>query len=80
MPKLTKGDRVRIPATEIEIVVGGDTIWVHSPQGTTILRVKTTKEISFMQSDLAVCTTCDVLSNNQIVVSLAKNDAKVEHL
>lgn len=78
MPKLNNGDRIHIPASEVEIAVGGDTIWVHSPLGVTILRIKTTKEISFLQSDIAVCTTCDVLTDSQVIVSLAKNDCKVE--
>ncbi len=34
------GERIQIPAAQIEFVHGGDTIWVHGPDGTTILRLK----------------------------------------
>jgi hypothetical protein len=31
---------VKIPATEIEFHEGSNTIWIHSPKGGTVLRIK----------------------------------------
>lgn len=33
-------NRVTIPASGVEFVDGGDTIWVHGTDGSTILRIK----------------------------------------
>lgn len=32
--------RIKIPVCELEFEEGGDTIWVHSPKGMTVLRIK----------------------------------------
>ena len=42
---MAKGDRVLIPAAQIEFIEGGDTIWVHGPQGATVLRIKLNEPI-----------------------------------
>jgi len=34
------GDRVTIPVSQIEFTVGGSTLWVQSPVGATVLRIK----------------------------------------
>ena len=34
------GDRVVIPVSQIEFTVGGNTLWVQSPVGATVLRIK----------------------------------------
>lgn len=39
------GERVHIPAVEIEFVEGGNTIWVHGPGGGTLLRIKTMGQV-----------------------------------
>lgn len=33
-------DRILIEAYAVEFINGGNTIWIHSPQGGTILRIK----------------------------------------
>lgn len=40
--EILSGCRIRVPVCELEFTVGGDTIWVHSPKGATVLRIKTT--------------------------------------
>ena len=37
---IKEGDRVQIPVALLEFTVGGNTLWVHSPKGATVLRVK----------------------------------------
>lgn len=41
--------RISIPVAELEFEEGGNTIWVHSPQGTTVLRLKTSEPIHTAQ-------------------------------
>ncbi len=33
--------RVKIPVTELEFEPGGNTIWIHGPNGATVARIKT---------------------------------------
>lgn len=40
------GERVQIPAALLEFNVGSKTIWIQSPEGATILRIKCTGTIS----------------------------------
>lgn len=40
-----QSNRILIPASVIEFVDGGNTIWVHGPDGATVLRIKTMKKI-----------------------------------
>lgn len=37
--EVERGACVQIPVAQLEFHVGGNTIWVHSPQGGTVLRV-----------------------------------------
>ena len=36
-----EGDTVMIPVLAIEFREGGNTLWIHGPQGGTVLRLKT---------------------------------------
>jgi hypothetical protein len=36
-----KGEMVTIPVLAIEFREGGNTLWIHGPQGGTVLRLKT---------------------------------------
>lgn len=36
-----KGDTVTIPVLAIEFCEGGNTLWIHGPEGGTVLRLKT---------------------------------------
>jgi hypothetical protein len=38
--------RIQIPVAILEFVEGGNTIWVHSPDGATVLRIKTKGRIT----------------------------------
>ena len=39
------GERVQIPVALLEFNVESNTIWIHSPEGSTILRLKCTGKI-----------------------------------
>ncbi len=38
--KIEKGSLIQIPVSIIEYREGGNTLWVHSPDGATVLRIK----------------------------------------
>ena len=40
-PTTPRGTAVIIPVTAIEFREGGNTLWIHGPQGGTVLRLKT---------------------------------------
>jgi len=40
------GQRIKIPVAQLEFNVGSHTIWICSPEGSTILRLKCTGRIS----------------------------------
>lgn len=40
------GDRVEIEVGLMEFVEGGHTIWIHSPEGGTVLRIKCSGKIT----------------------------------
>lgn len=43
--------RIKIPVCELEFEEGGDTIWVHSPLGATVLRIKAIDRITTVNCD-----------------------------
>lgn len=65
----TAGTRVQIPVSQIEYIEGGQTLWIHGPQGSTILRIKvgciesdtcqdgmpSHADLTAMQNDLRFC-------------------------
>ena len=40
-PATPRGETVMIPVAAIEFREGGNTLWIHGPQGGTVLRLKT---------------------------------------
>ena len=53
---------IHIEAAEVETNEGGNTIWVHSPNGSTILRIKCTGKII-----VNACCINDVAHSDMIV-------------
>lgn len=71
-----KGEIVMIPVIAIEFREGGNTLWIHGPQGGTILRLKTlngaitskrcqsspsTHGDAIIQGDLEICVGAEEL-------------------
>jgi len=46
---MKQGEIVKIKVAELEFVNGGNTIWVHSPLGGTVLRIKFSGKITMEQ-------------------------------
>lgn len=66
---------IQIPAAQIEFNEGGNTIWVHSPIGATILRIKTTGKITVDGKCENVCSHSDMVVKEDIHICLSE-DAK----
>lgn len=49
-----------IEVVELEFVEGGNTIWVHGPQGATVLRVKCSGQIKVQRGCENVCAHGDM--------------------
>ena len=70
--------RVIIPACIVEFDEGGNTIWVQSPQGATILRVKCTGPIAIMACDTSPVSHADLVVQGGFTYCLGK-DALLSH-
>lgn len=66
-----EGQRVMIPAAVIEFNVGSHTIWVQSPQGATILRMKCTGKINVDQCVNSPTSHSDLMINGDIQFCLS---------
>lgn len=71
---LTPGTRVVIPACVVEFNVEGNTIWVQSPHGATILRIQTNGKINISKCKDNPCSNSDMNVPEDINICLA-NDA-----
>ena len=69
--KLEQGARIKIPVSELEFVIGGNTIWVHSPIGATVLRIKTGQTIQVEKCDSNPCSHLDVMTVTGFLFCLA---------
>ena len=68
--KLDVGDRVQIPAAALEFTVEGNTIWVHAPDGSTLLRIKTQGKVNAHQCGTSPFSHCDIIVQEDINVCL----------
>lgn len=59
---------IKISAAQIEFYEGGNTIWVHSPQGGTILRIKCTGKICIEQCQNSPISHGDIVVHGDIIV------------
>jgi hypothetical protein len=71
--KRKPGERVLIPVATIEFVEGGNTLWVHSPLGATVLRVKATGGITSMACRESPVSHADAIVGGAIQFCLAED-------
>lgn len=71
---VSKGTMVKIDAALIEFVEGGQTIWVHGPEGATILRIKTMGKITSRSECENVCSHLDIQVQEDINICLVDKD------
>jgi len=67
---------IQIPAHSIEFNEYGNTIWVHSPIGATILRIKTLGKITINKECENICSHSDMIVKENIEICLSE-DAKI---
>ncbi len=65
---------------EVEFNEGGNTIWVHSPSGATILRIKTTGRINVRSECENVCSHADMIVNGDIEVCYVPEIKRVKNV
>lgn len=70
------GERVEIPVCAIEFNVGSHTIWVHSPQGGTVLRIKCNGKINIDQCTNSPISHSDIIVNGDINICLSEDVQK----
>ncbi len=70
--------RVKISVCELEFEEGGDTIWVHSPAGATVLRIKSMKGIVTSTCESSPVSHFDLVVEGPIEVCLAGDAEKDE--
>lgn len=68
---------IQIPAALIEFVEGGNTIWVHSPEGATILRIKTMGKITVNHECENICSHSDIIVKDDISICLVEEDGRI---
>ncbi len=73
--KIELGEIVQIPAAEIEFRHGGNTIWVHSPSGGTILRIKCSGKITAVPGCENLCSHGDIMVKGDIEICIADDFA-----
>jgi hypothetical protein len=62
---------IQIPVALLEFDPNGNTIWVHSPDGATVLRIKTIKRIVTEKCQTNPVSHCDVTVEDDIEICLA---------
>jgi hypothetical protein len=73
------GQRITIPVTEIEFVIGENMVWIHGPGGTNILRIGTNGRINIITAEGAGALT-DVRVNHDIDVCLPQEIEETSHV
>ncbi len=67
--------RVNVPVEQLEAQVGGNTIWVHSPKGATVLRIKCTGKIIAHVDCSNPVSHADLMVEGDIELCLTEEDA-----
>ena len=62
---------IQIPVCQLEFAEGGNTLWVHSPIGATVLRIKTTGKINIKSGCENICSHADIIVAGDIEICLA---------
>lgn len=67
---------IQIPAACIEFVEGGNTIFVHSPKGATVLRIKAvgSGRIVVNRKCENICSHSDIFVEGDIEICLVESD------
>lgn len=67
---------IQIEAALIEFMPGGNTIWVHGPNGATVLRIKSTGKIVVNNVCGNICSHSDMVVVGDIDVCVTVGDLR----
>lgn len=70
------GSQIKIPVGELSFVVQGNTIWIHSPEGGTTLRIKCTGKINVDRCKDSPLSHCDIMAQGDINFCISKDAIK----
>ncbi len=70
------GERIGIPVSVIEFNNGSNTIWVQSPEGGTIMRIKCTGKINVDKCQDSPISHTDIIVNGDIDFCLSDDVIK----
>jgi hypothetical protein len=65
--------QIKLAVSEIEFEDNGNTIWVHSPRGLTILRIKTMGQIVTHKTQ-GISSHADVITEKNIDIFVVEED------
>lgn len=68
-----QGERLQIKAAVLEFNVGGNTIWVQSPEGGTIFRIKCSGKITTEQCQNSPVSHSDIIVEGDIHFCVSKD-------
>lgn len=71
--EIEQGERIQIPAAILEFVVGGNTIWVHGVDGSTILRIKTMGKIITEVCEISPSSHGDIIVQEDINMCISED-------
>lgn len=67
---------IRLPVAEIQFMDGGNTLWVHAPDGSTTLRIKTTGKFKATWCKDSPVSHGDMLITGDQVICIGTEAAK----
>lgn len=70
---MKQGIRIQVPVAQLEYVEGSHTIWIHSPQGATVLRIKCTGKITSDQCKNSPTSHGDIIVEGDIQMCISED-------
>ncbi len=68
--------RHQVEVSQLEFDEGGNTIWIHGPQGATVMRIKCSGRIEVMADCVNICAHADVMVDGDILVCIPVTPAR----
>lgn len=66
--------RITLPVAVLEFEEGGNTIWIHSPEGSTTLRIKTSGKVTSRQCDTSPVSHGDIMVDGDICICIGAEE------
>lgn len=69
---------IQIPVAVIEFNEGDHTMWIHGPEGGTVLRIKTTGKFTAKECNVSPVSHADIMVEGDVEFCLGVNPLKHE--